>query len=480
VDEVAPTEPLSESVLAVSADPKGVWAGRRLVESALGRHVDEALAVTGGMVARELLANAIEHGEPPITVRVLCYADHARIEVSDGCRSGPVPVRAGGGLQGSAGIDVVERLCRRWGNHRRHDGKTVWADLEFAGEAEAPHGAEVQALLSQWLQGEAHHAERYTVVLEEVPVALLLRSQARLAALVRPEHPGVDGVPPHLREALRDVVTGLHVVRDALVREAQAAAAAGEERATLTLHLPPGVAAAGEAFLELMDEIDRRADAAGSPAAIPAEERLLRRWCVESIARQLPELRPEGPTDPPVGFDEALVHELRRVDAARQQADRAGRLHRLAAALASARTPQEVASIVVVEGAEALHASGAALLVRRADRLTVLGAVHYPPALVEALCGQRLDAALPAAQAVRTGEPVWLRSPAERAREFPALRALEKSAALCAVPLHTDDVVTGALRFSFDHTRVFDDDERTFVLALAADAARAFRRTGLG
>lgn len=478
MDEVARPEPLSESVLAVSADPKGVWAGRGLVESALGRHVGEALAVTGGMVARELLANAIEHGEPPITVRVLCYADHARIEVSDGCTSGPVPVPAADGSPGSTGIDVVERLCRRWGNHRREDGKTVWADLEFAGEAEAAHGPEVQALHSQWLQGEAHHAERYTVVLTDVPVALLLRSLARLAELVRPEHPGVDGVAAHLREALREVVTGLHVVRDALVREAQAAAAAGAARATLTVHLPPGVAGAGEAFLDLMGEIDRRADAAGSPAAVPAEERLLRWWCVESIARQLPALRPDGPTDPLAGWDEALVHELRRVDAARRQADRAGRLHRLAAALACAGSPEEVASVVVVQGAEALHAAGAALLVRRADGLTVLGAVHYHSALVEALDGQRIDAALPAAQAVRTGEPVWLRDPAERARAFPALRALEKSAALCAVPLTAEGVVTGALRFSFDHTRVFDDQERTFVLALAADAARALRRTG--
>lgn len=480
MDEVAPPEPLSESVLAVSADAKGVWAGRRLVESALGRHVDEAVAVTGGVVARELLANAIEHGEPPITVRVLCFADHARIEVSDGCRSGPVPVRAGGSVQGSAGIDVVERLCRGWGNHRRLDGKTVWADLEFGDAAEAPHGPEVQALLSQWLQGEAHHAERYTVVLEDVPVAMLLRSQARLATLVRPEQPGVDGVAPHLREALRDVVTGLHVVRDALIREAQAAAAAGADRATLTLHLPPGVAASGEAFLDLMDEIDRRADAAGSPAAVPAEERLLRRWCVESIARQLPALRPDEATAPQVGFDEALVQELRRVEAARREADRAGRLHRLTAALASAGSAQEVASTVVAQGADALHASGAAVLVRRADQLTVLCAAHYPPTVVEALCGERLDAALPAAHAVRTGEPVWLRDQAERARGFPALRALEKSAALCAVPLHTDDVVIGALRFSFDHTRAFDDEERAFVLALAADAARALGRTGIG
>jgi hypothetical protein len=264
VDEVARTEPLSESVLTLSADAKGVWAGRRLVESVLGRHVHEAMAVTGGMVARELLANAIEHGEPPLSVRVLCFAGHARIEVSDGCRSGPVPVRDAGGAQGSGGIDVIERLCSRWGNHRRHDGKTVWADLEFGGDAEPSHGPEVQALLRQWLQGEAHHAERYPVLLSDVPVALLLRSLARLSALVRPEDPDAgDGVSPHLRGALREAVTGLHVVRDALVREAHAAASEGEDRATLTLHLPPGVAAAGEAFLEIMDEIDRRADAAG-------------------------------------------------------------------------------------------------------------------------------------------------------------------------------------------------------------------------
>jgi serine phosphatase RsbU (regulator of sigma subunit) len=50
---------------------------------------------------------------------------------------------------------------------------------------------------------------------------------------------------------------------------------------------------------------------------------------------------------------------------------------------------------------------------------------------------------------------------------------------MCAVPLTVAGQVLGALRFSFDERRLFDQDERGFVLALAAQTAQTLQRTEL-
>jgi GAF domain-containing protein len=50
---------------------------------------------------------------------------------------------------------------------------------------------------------------------------------------------------------------------------------------------------------------------------------------------------------------------------------------------------------------------------------------------------------------------------------------------MCAVPATLAGRVLGALRFSFNSPRLFDDDERRFILALAAQAAQALDRGAL-
>ncbi|HVM08482.1 MAG TPA: hypothetical protein VM345_08475 [Acidimicrobiales bacterium] len=47
------------------------------------------------------------------------------------------------------------------------------------------------------------------------------------------------------------------------------------------------------------------------------------------------------------------------------------------------------------------------------------------------------------------------------------------------MPVALGHHVLGALRFSFEDRRLFDDDERRFVLALAAEAASALQRARL-
>jgi serine phosphatase RsbU (regulator of sigma subunit) len=104
--------------------------------------------------------------------------------------------------------------------------------------------------------------------------------------------------------------------------------------------------------------------------------------------------------------------------------------------------------------------------------------VGYAANVVDALREERLDAPLPAATALRTGEAIWLESQEERDERFPALRGMEAdTVSMCAVPLVVGGETIGALRFSFNVRRLFDEDERSFVLALAAQTAQTLKRS---
>ena len=181
-------------------------------------------------------------------------------------------------------------------------------------------------------------------------------------------------------------------------------------------------------------------------------------------------------------FTDALVEEIRRLASAHRAAERAARLQQVTAALARTRTPEDVAAVVVTEGVDVLGASGGGLLVPAADgrHLAVPGAVGYESGLVDALREELIDAPLPAATALRTGQAIWVETREERDRDFPALLGFEASTvSMCAVPLSVAGQVLGALRFSFDERRLFDQDERGFVLALAAQTAQTLQRTAL-
>ena len=177
-------------------------------------------------------------------------------------------------------------------------------------------------------------------------------------------------------------------------------------------------------------------------------------------------------------FEQRLLDELEVVATAHRASDRAARLQAVTAALAATETTDDVARVVVSEGVSALGASGGTLLVPTDDdHLAVPASVGYSPALVERLREETGDDDLPAAVAIRTRQPVWLESPRERDERFPRLTGLEPGVvSICAAPLLVGDRILGALRFSFDTARLFDADERRFVLTLAAQTAQAMER----
>lgn len=460
-------------------EPLAVRRGRHFVEqrvAALGAH---ALIDDAALVAAELLANAAQHGSAPVELLVSGDSRHVRIAVRDAERRLPVrSVHSTSNMTGR-GLALVEAVSVRWGVEPEPGGKVVWADLGDVAPAE-------QSRLGDAPELDAERSRPgHTVVLGDVPTDLLIAAKAHIDNLVREFSLAAagagDDAPQDLVQVIETVVHGFSEARDAVKRQALAAAQAGQRRTELTLHLPLSAAEAGLAYLRALDEADAYAKAARLLTLdTPPAHRLFRQWYVHAVVRQLRQVAEGSVPDPVVPFEAHLLAEVERLAVLHRQSDGSARLQRVSAALSQTRSPQDVADVVLVEGVAALGASGGGLLVVAEDgeHLAVPGAVGYGIELVHALRDERLDAPLPAATALRTGEPVWLESRTERDRRFPALAGLEAATvSMCAVPMVVGGRTLGALRFSFATRRLFDEDERAFVLSLAAQTAQTLVRT---
>ena len=476
------------ATLELDDEPGSGRAGRHFVRDQLLARgaidiVDDALIVTA-----ELLANARQHGAAPVLVSVSGAAGRVRVGVRDASARTPVrPNRSTSNMTGR-GILLVEELSARWGVAIDERGKVVWAEFGLRGAddpLESIQAVEELAGVDSDLSSSAER--RYTVVLGDVPTDLLIEAKAHMDNVVRElslaEAEATNRSDEQFGALIRTVVYSFGDARDAIKRQAIAASRRGDQRTSLTLLLPLSAAAAGEAYLAALDEVDTYSRAVRLlTLETPPDHKLFRRWYVEAVVTQLRALAAGREPEPAPPFTDTLVDEIRRLASAHRAAERAARLLQVTAALARTRTPEDVAAVVVTEGVEVLGASGGGLLVPAADgrHLAVPGAVGYESGLVDALREELIDAPLPAATALRTGEAVWIETREARGRDFPALLGFEASTlSMCAVPLSVAGQVLGALRFSFDERRLFDQDERGFVLALAAQTAQTLQRTAL-
>ncbi len=476
------------ATLRLEDRPDAARAGRRFVEGQVLARGGAPIVDDVVLAAAELLANASQHGAPPITVRVSGTGVRLRIEVGDSSPLPPLRATHSATTMTGRGIALVDALVARWGVDRAADGgKVVWAEFDSSRATEAEVD-DVDALLAAWDDDGPLTDRRFTVVLGDVPTDLLIEAKSHIDNLVREfslavaaHEAGEGDVPQHLAGLIETVVHGFSEARGSIKRQAVAAARRGDPRTRLTLHLPLSAADAGEAYLSALDEADEYARAARLlTLETPYDHRLFRRWYVTAVVRQLRRLAAGQEPERVIPFEDVLVTEVRRLASAHRLSHRAAGLQRVTAALARARTPEDVALVVVSEGVDALGASGGGLLVPAGDgeHIAVPGAVGYGEDLVGAMREERLDAPLPAATVLRTGEAVWLETQDERDRLFPELRGFEANTiAMCAVPLYVGERLLGSLRFSFSTRKLFDQDERDFVLALAALTAQTLQRT---
>jgi serine phosphatase RsbU (regulator of sigma subunit)/putative methionine-R-sulfoxide reductase with GAF domain len=168
--------------------------------------------------------------------------------------------------------------------------------------------------------------------------------------------------------------------------------------------------------------------------------------------------------------------------AAELAAERLARLQVVTARLAEAADRERVAEVVVHHGAEGVGASASSLLVLDEDRagLELCASTGLSDEARAAFGRVPVDADLPIAEAVRTGELLLIGSADELRSRYPALvDAPTANRAFAAVPMVVDGRVVGGIGFSWPEERVFDDGDSHFLLALGRQAAQALERSRL-
>lgn len=470
-----------------------VAQARHQVRRQLRRLGADELAPEAELIVSELVTNAILHGGGCLGVRARRIPGGVRLEVADGSWEAPVLGFASSESMTGRGMRLAASVASVIGVEQTPEGKVVWADLVRGSEPMLPTPDQEQDLLARWAEeldvSERIH-RRHRLVLGEVPTDLLLEAKAHVDNLVREfalaasgARSGMSGeVGAELTSLIEVVVNRFSQPRDSIKRQALAAAAAGLTHTVLELEVDEEAAEAGEAYLRALDSVDAYCRAARLlTLETPPQHKVFRHWYVEELVAQLRAQGSGSAPRPVQPFEKRLIQEMQEVASARRSAERSARLYEVTGALLAAETPEAVAAAVLEHGVAALGATGGGLMLPSdAGSLWVPGTVGYDQNVVARLREESGHAELPAAVSLRTGEEVWIESRAERDRRFPELATLEPATvSICAVPLRIGSRLLGALRFSFNEPRLFDEDERRFVTALAAQAAQALRRSQL-
>jgi signal transduction histidine kinase len=168
----------------------------------------------------------------------------------------------------------------------------------------------------------------------------------------------------------------------------------------------------------------------------------------------------------------------------------------LSGSLTDALSPEDAADLVERQALSALGATSAVVVTLGAfpppfssavepralgTTLNVVHAIGLPAELGAALHQLPLDAPVPLAEVARHGEPRFLSSEPELA-SYPAWGAAMIGAgarAAAIVPVWANGELRGVLGLAWAEPRVFDEDERAFVLTLGVMCAQAIMRAHL-
>lgn len=166
------------------------------------------------------------------------------------------------------------------------------------------------------------------------------------------------------------------------------------------------------------------------------------------------------------------------VSGRRAAEERLQRLQVLIGALSELLTPREVAAVVAEQGRTAVGANAVAVFVRDGDELEISGYDGYSLEDDEPYCRIPLSAPVPAAEAARTGEPLYL-SGEEVQRRYPSLargRRLAGTGQLVALPLVADGRLFGSLGLRMPGDRPLEEADRVVLDVLARACSQALLR----
>ena len=162
---------------------------------------------------------------------------------------------------------------------------------------------------------------------------------------------------------------------------------------------------------------------------------------------------------------------------------RLGALQAVAAGLSQARTADEVAEVIVRQGSAALggHTGSLCLLDDSGETFELVKEVGYRPQIAEDFRYFPAAAPLPAGDALRRRELIFLSSIAERDEQYPALAGINATDnAFAILPLLLENGRgVGVFTIGFQEERQIGPDECQFLEALASLCAQAIDRARL-
>jgi anti-sigma regulatory factor (Ser/Thr protein kinase) len=117
-----------QRTLDLDVSARSVELGRRLVRDALATVPEDAVEVTAGLTD-ELVANAVEHGRPPIALTLEFDGHVIVVSVADHGLGSPAMMHAGPNDEHGRGLLIVDLLATSWGVEPMARGKRVWFRL---------------------------------------------------------------------------------------------------------------------------------------------------------------------------------------------------------------------------------------------------------------------------------------------------------------------------------------------------------------
>ncbi|HEX3705527.1 MAG TPA: SpoIIE family protein phosphatase [Mycobacteriales bacterium] len=475
--------PLSE--LTLGHEPDAVPRARRFTARWLASEPEEIVEDAEQLVS-ELVTNAILHGAEPVTLRLLRSEGALRIEVEDASRALPVLARPNADTMTGRGLSLVAALSSGWGVKESAVGKVVWAELgeDTDESAVAPLGG--LDLDLQPRTADASAAPRYVVQLGAVPTDLLLAAKAHIDNVVREltlmkVDQAATGaqLPEPMARLVESVTSDWAEARDAIKRQALAAAARGDAETNLTLDLPLSAADSGERYLAALDAADRFARASRLlTVSAPVLHRAFRRWYVQALVDQLRAVEAGAPGRPTTPFPQALADEVDRLSNLEDTWDRLQLLQRFTRELTGAATVPEITAVIMRNALGDLGAQSVRVYLLDDDGMLRSAAVGGGIATEGDYTELRLDADLPGPLVVRTGVAMYFRNRDQLTARFPVLTGIyPEETSLHVTPLRVSEHTLGVLTMAF--AAVSDVDAETqaeFVGALSDALAQAFER----
>jgi signal transduction histidine kinase len=207
----------------------------------------------------------------------------------------------------------------------------------------------------------------------------------------------------------------------------------------------------------------------------------------------------DRPTVVPVhdGFSAVVTPHSSAVDGVSGASRRLRALAALSGSLTDALDPMEAADLVEQKALSALDATSAVVVTlgpfpirlkipsggspSAENVLHVVHAIGLPNEVKAALEKLPLDAPVPFAEVARIGEPLFLPSEREMQRypDWAAAMIAAGARAAAIVPVWANGELRGVLGLTWAASRIFDEDERAFVLTLGVMCAQAIMRAHL-